>query len=221
MAPVKFQFSTAFGTEAEQHRMARERKRREELEAARAEGFAAGVEQGRNEMRQALEARIAATLDQLVLAARALFEQEARLQALLERDAARLAHAFASRLAPALMERFPMSEIEALLRQCMEGARREPRLVARVAPDLVDALGERLDSLKLESGFLGDVVVIGDESLGPQDCRIEWPDGGAERDLGRLERAIEQVLDRYLDTRMMDENAHENAHEDGTAPARP
>ncbi|RMF12341.1 MAG: hypothetical protein D6757_09845 [Alphaproteobacteria bacterium] len=198
MAPVKFQFSTAFGTEAEQQRMARERKRREELEAARSEGFAAGLEQGRTEMRQALEAQIAASLDRFCLAAKELFEQEAGLRRILERDAALLAHAFASRLAPALMERFPMSEVEALLRQCMEGARREARLVARVAPHLVEPLSERLDALKLESGFLGEVVMIGDETLSPQDCRIEWPDGGAERNIGRLERTIEDVLARYL-----------------------
>lgn len=198
MAPVKFQFSTAFGTEAEQQRMARERKRREELEAARSEGFVAGLEQGRTEMRQALEAQIAASLDRFCVAAKELFKQEEGLRHILERDAALLAHAFASRLAPALMERFPMSEVEALLRQCMEGARREARLVARVAPHLVEPLSERLDALKLESGFLGEVVMIGDESLSPQDCRIEWPDGGAERDIGRLQRVIEDVLARYL-----------------------
>ncbi len=199
MAPVKFQFTTAFDNDAERRRAEEERRRREELEAARAQGFAEGRAQGREEMRRALEAQMAAALDRLAGAAERLFADRVRLQTLLEKEAVLVAHRLASVLAKSLIARFPLAEIEALLAEAMAAARREPRLVARVPEALVEPLEQRLEKLKLENGFLGDVVLLGDETLGPADCRIEWPDGGAERNLAALEAEIAEIVARHLD----------------------
>ncbi len=201
MAPVKFQFTTAFDNDAERRRAEEERRRREELEAARAQGFAEGRAQGREEMRHALEAQIAAALDRLAGSAERLFADRAGLQALLEKESVLVAHRLASVLAKSLIARFPLAEIEALLAEAMAAARREPRLVARVPETLVEPLEQRLEKLRLENGFLGDVVLLGDETLGPADCRIEWPDGGAERDLAALEAEIAAIVSRHLDER--------------------
>lgn len=199
MAPVKFQFTTAFDNDAERRRAEEERKRREELEAARARGFAEGRAQGREEMRQALEAKMAAALDNLAGAAERLFAARAELQGRLEKEAAVVAHQLARVLARSLIARFPLAEIEALLKEAMAAARREPRLVARVPADLVEPLGARLDRLRMEAGFAGDVVLLGEETLAIGDCRIEWPDGGAERDLAALEAEIAEIVARHLD----------------------
>ncbi len=199
MAPVKFQFTTAFDNDAERRRAEEERRRREELEAARAQGFAEGRAQGREEMRHALEAQMAAALDRLAGTAERLFTDRAGLQTLLEKEAALVAHRLASVLAPNLIARFPLAEIEALLAEAMAATRREPRLVARVPEALVEPLEQRLEKLRLENGFLGDVVLLGDETLGPADCRIEWPDGGAERNLAALEAEIADIVARHLD----------------------
>ncbi len=199
MAPVKFQFTTAFDNDAERRRAEEERRRREELEAARAQGFAEGRAQGREEMRHALEAQMAAALDRLAATAERLFADRTGLQALLEKEAALVAHRLASVLAKSLIARFPLAEIEALLAEAMAAARREPRLVARVPEALVESLEQRLEKLRLENGFLGDVVLLGDETLGPADCRIEWPDGGAERNLAALEAEIAEIVARHLD----------------------
>ncbi len=55
-----------------------------------------------------------------------------------------------------------------------------------------------LDDLAAGCGYQGKLVLLADPSLDADDCRIEWADGGAERDTGsawrELEAAIEQLL---------------------------
>ena len=59
----------------------------------------------------------------------------------------------------------------------------------------LDALQERLTQLSASSGFEGRVVLIGDDAMGESDCRVEWADGGVEREAGRIWRAVEEALD--------------------------
>ena len=72
------------------------------------------------------------------------------------------------------------------------------RLVAYVPNDLLDPLNERVATISAARGFEGRVVLIGDPELADSDCRIEWADGGLERDTRRLWSDIEAALDRCL-----------------------
>ena len=61
-----------------------------------------------------------------------------------------------------------------------------------------DALQEKLGQMSASNGFEGRVVLIADDEMGESDCRVEWADGGVEREAGRIWRAIEEALNRYL-----------------------
>ncbi len=47
---------------------------------------------------------------------------------------------------------------------------------------------------QVEKAYEGKVVILGDADLGPSDCRIEWADGGIERDVRALWEEIDHVL---------------------------
>ena len=47
-------------------------------------------------------------------------------------------------------------------------------------------------------GFGGRLLLIADEGLGPGDCRLEWADGGIERQAQRTWVEIEQRIARSL-----------------------
>jgi flagellar assembly protein FliH len=85
-----------------------------------------------------------------------------------------------------------------VLGQCLESLKQEPRLVAYVHSARLDALQERLTQLSASAGFEGRVVLIGDDAMGQSDCRVEWADGGVEREAGRIWRTIEDALTRYV-----------------------
>lgn len=170
----------------------------EELQAAREAAFREGWEQGREQaLAEARGAAEAAGAQALTLLAERLKQALQRLDA--QREAATVevlgsAMAVLRKLFPLLGERHGLAEIEGLVRGCLERLHEEPRVVVRAPDALLDELRRRMDALKLEAAYEGRVVLLADEELGPSDARIEWADGGAERNGRRLWAEIEEIL---------------------------
>ena len=51
------------------------------------------------------------------------------------------------------------------------------------------------------SGFEGRLVVLGEPGIALGDCRIEWADGGVNRDTAAAEAAIGEAVARYVSAR--------------------
>ena len=49
--------------------------------------------------------------------------------------------------------------------------------------------------------FLFDVDFAAESDIAPGDCRIEWADGGLDRDRARAEAAIAEAVENYLAVR--------------------
>jgi flagellar assembly protein FliH len=166
-------------------------------EAARQKGEEAGIAKGRAEANSQQEKQIVSAIAGVSSALGALAKAQGRI-AEGAGHAIELSLAIARKLHPALAERGGLTEIEAILAECLETLKREKRLVVYVAPALLDAMMERLDRMTSAAGFEGRVVLIGDEAMTGSDCRVEWADGGVERDAMQTWREIEAALDRYL-----------------------
>ena len=196
----KFLFDNAFDgfTRGQKPAPPAERPTRTEAElaaacaAAMAQGQNAGLEQGRAEQ----AARLAQAVELIAGEMQGLGASQSQALAAMRQAAAQLALAIAARLAPALIARQPLVELEALIAECLAELTSEPRVVVRVAPMLVEGLGGRIDALQRTAAFPGEVIVLGDDAVAEGDCRVEWADGGAERDLGDTLRAIEERVSR-------------------------
>lgn len=172
----------------------------EDLAAARSEGYAAGHSAGTDEERAATSRMHALAAEQI---ASRLAEVDAGLQELSEtapRQAVAMALAVVRRILPDYVKREGTREIEALLRGCLRDLIDEPRLVLRVGEGAFDAVNEILTPLTTRAGFSGRVVLLADEDLGGSDCLIEWADGGAQRNLNRTWREIDETVTRILST---------------------
>jgi flagellar assembly protein FliH len=165
---------------------------------ARQQGDQAGYQRGVVDGQQRLEAQIAAALStisaQLTLAVRAATEAPVEIT----QAATDLAMAILRKMHPALSAKHGLDEVEGVLATCLEQLKSEPRLVAYVPNALLDPLNERVATISASRGFEGRIVLIGDPELADSDCRIEWADGGLERDTRRLWADIESALDRCL-----------------------
>lgn len=169
----------------------------DDLVNARREGQEAGFRMGLEQARRQQEAQVASTL---AGAAAALGDLGAAMQAGLEAikaDATQVALAVASRLAPALIERQPLTELSEMVADCLRQMPTEPRVVIRVADPLVEALEPQVVELGRAAGFAGQLVLIGEPEMLPGDARVEWADGGAERSLAALQADIAAAVDRY------------------------
>jgi len=171
-----------------------------ELAAARSEGFAAGRAEAAAQARASIDQAIAGSEAAIAQGLDGLLGAQQRAADDLQRSAVRAATAMVRKLFPALSRREGLGEIEAVVASVLEGLREEPRLVVRVSDDLLDPLKARLDALSQATGFAGRLVLLADEAVRTGDCRVEWADGGIERDCERLLRHIDAAALRVLAT---------------------
>ncbi len=196
--PVKYTFDQAFDGGAKNRYDVELEQIRVEAEQAKTVSLHQGIEQGRQQALDEIEEATRNTMNQMAQATHALFSQRNQLESNLKSEMVQLAYAIASKLSSSLVRSYPMAEVEAMIEDCMTIAHREPRLLVRVSEDMLDPINDRLEDMKASTGFPGDIVLIGEPELSPQDCKVEWPDGGSERKLSDIQKQIEDAVQRFV-----------------------
>lgn len=170
----------------------------EELNMARDGAFDEGRRSGYAEGLEAGGSMIAQSLDALVQALPGVVHSQNMANELILHDAVRLTMATLRRALPATAEANAFAEVAKVVADLVPHLLDEPRIIVRVAPVLVDTIRTRLEQIAQSTGFEGRMVVQEDARLNPGDCKVEWADGGAERDLVRMLAEMEEVVDRAL-----------------------
>lgn len=169
-----------------------------EVEDAKRTAFADGEEQGRARATEERESAIAGALTQIESELAKLAQTLDGAVTQVERQAIEAAVTLVRKLLPGLARERDLAEIEALIDTCLKSLVDEPRVVIRVPDALLDALKERVGPLAERSGYSGRLVLVVDRSLGDTDCRVEWADGGAERDTAHIWAEAEKALARFV-----------------------
>ncbi len=168
----------------------------EDMAEARQEGFNAGKDEGIREAAEATERQIADTLAAIGGRMTALFEAQEKAAEALHVNGIAVIQALARKVLPEMSARQGTGEIERLARSVLERLRTEPRIVFTVHDSLAERLGEQLPAQAASLGCTGGIEVIGDAAVAPGDCRIEWADGGAERNTAALMAEIGDIIER-------------------------
>ena len=171
---------------------------RTELEAAVAKAREEGRQFGLAEAAAAIDGRLAQAAETLTSSIASLAARDDELRREAETRAVELLRLVAAKAVPALVRKEPLADLEAMVIDCLREAADEPRIVLRVAPDLFEPMRRRLDAIAQGHGFAGKFVLLVDESIDPADGRLEWADGGAERNTARIAREIDAALSRAL-----------------------
>ncbi len=190
-------FDLSFDDELDIHR-APERKpvlmKPEQLDALKKEaydaGFAAGKPAGKEEQlaqQNAVLARIDQNVNNLIRNLDTIAQEQ-------EDQIRRMALAIAKKILPSFVAQNGLAEIETLVSDTIRQMGREPRLVVRVHEAEFDVLNEKIQAIAERRAFSGKIVVLADADIAAGDCRIEWADGGIERNTPATEKAIEQTL---------------------------
>jgi len=173
----------------------------DDIEAARLEGFQDGEQMGRNAAMAEIDAAAAGALQSV---AEQLAGGVGHLQAMIaeqERYSVEIGVLVARRLAERLIDQHPLAEIQGLVLNCLQELRQEPRLVLRTSERVADHLRQSIDDLARNCGFEGRVVLLPQDDLADQDCRVEWADGAAERNAGQTEQEINDAVARFMNLR--------------------
>lgn len=170
----------------------------EELQQACSEAFAAGKEEGLRDAMGQAERRIADALDMVGIRMTHLLEGLAEANQAAAASAVAVAAGITRKLLPEMARRGAVQEVSAVVGEAMERVIEEPRIVVRVDSQNHPVLDERLTALARAKGYEGRLVVVADAGLPAGDCRIEWGNGGAERDIAALWSEIDAVIERNL-----------------------
>ncbi len=199
--PQKFTFDVSFdhlGTPSARS-LAERRFTRNELEATRQAALAEGHAAGLAEAAQGAQSLSADALAKIAAGLAALLAAQDAATADTQRRALAAMQTIVAKLVPGLAAKDPLAEVEAFATKCLHEVIDEPRVVLRVAQEIYELLRERLDALADAAGYAGRIVLLADDAIAAGDARIEWADGGAERNLAGQCAELDALLDRRRD----------------------
>lgn len=165
-----------------------------ELDAAESRGFVAGQIEGTSQALERQEHQVALALGDIAGALPTLASQMAAAVAAVERQAAELVLLAAEKVLPALNAEVGRNEVALLLARAFEQALDEPKVAVRCDPALRDQLDGMVRVAAERAGFTGKVTLLGDAALAGGGCRVEWAEGGLERDPMALMQTIAAAL---------------------------
>ena len=163
---------------------------------ARSEGFEEGQKQALEEARESVEQATKAVLENLSTNIKTLLSAEAERDKQFEAETLQLTRAIFAKLFPAMLERENLSELDSFVTSIVRTQDKQAEINVFVMSKLVEPLSKLINNHPELGNFL--VYVKEDKKLGKGDCRIEWKNGGAIRDLTALTSQINELLNEQL-----------------------
>lgn len=157
-----------------------------DLDAATMGAQQRGFEEGLANATQSLEAQIVRLMESVGQRMNEMRDAEMLRARESQALAIDVAMGLVRKIMPELANQQSLEGISALVKQVMMDRFEEPRLIIRVHDSVLDSLSARLEKLAAQSGFRGQYALMADTALAPNDCRIEWSNGGVERSAARL-----------------------------------
>jgi flagellar assembly protein FliH len=201
-APAKFLFDVDFATGADRKPAHVGRaEHAEKLAEAEAGAHRKGYADGQADAKVEFDRRMANAMERI---AASLAEANDTLKAIetrLECEAVEVAVAVARKLSPALIAREPFAEISALASECFRELVTAPHIAVRVNDALYPVAREKLEEIVKAKSFQGRLVVLAEPDITVGDCRIEWADGGINRDVAAAGAVIDAAVTNYIGAR--------------------
>lgn len=166
----------------------------EDLEAARAAGYASG----RADAVARAEADAAAALAEATAAIRAALAALTALAHDHRTASAELALTAARKIAGAALDQFPEQPALAALDALARELESRPRLIVRAAPAGAERLEAVLSQAAEHAGFAGQLAVKADPALPRAAFVFDWGEGRAAYDPDKAADMVQQALDRAL-----------------------
>ncbi len=209
-APTKFLFDVDFARGAERKQTIAPAEHAQKVAEAEKAAHARGYAAAQTDAKVESDRRIAAALERI---AQGIAAGNAALQTIetrLESEAVEVAVAVGRKLAPALMAHEPFAEIAALASECFRQLVATPHIAVRVNDALYSVTQEKLGDIVRSRGFEGRLVVLAESDIALGDCRIEWADGGINRDTAAADAEIGKAVTGYLTARSSFANTQNN-----------
>lgn len=196
--PRKYLFDLAFDDGQNKKSDEREKPKptysQEQLDAEKQASFDQGMQAGQKSMMEDQQQYMNALLSQIdQRLSHVMTESFGEWQRLLT-QLQEIALVIMRKLMPSYVEKHGLGEVESIVEKVLNEVSREPRLVFRINEQMFDTISAKINAIAAQQAYAGKVVILGDPTIDISDCRIEWADGGIERNVQTLWQSIERVM---------------------------
>ena len=151
-------------------------------------------ERGFKTAQEGIENTTAALLENINNRLMTLIAASAQAEENAEQEAFALARAVVEKLVPSLTEENAAGIVKKFIGENFNNFKNEAKLSFYIHPDIISYAQETIAKLANSYDFEGKIALHKDASLGKADCRIEWENGGVERNSAELGKKIEDLL---------------------------
>lgn len=166
----------------------------DDLSSAQAVAMEQGRQKGLNEANNSREQKVAQLLQQISTQFATLFAAEQERESRYEEEVILLTLTALDKLFPTLNDTIGPLEMEQAVTRILQSAVDQSEITIRVHPDFTQDIEGLLAPFRAKDVNPPNFHIIGDETLGPGDCRLSWADGGAVRDAQALSQTIRNEL---------------------------
>ena len=170
----------------------------EDLNVAKQIALKQGIQECKAEVMSGIEREITSSLDTISVKLESLMQVHKKWTEAINKDTLRLAHAIMKKLAPQLTRNGELSEVERTIAHAFEFINKQPKVLIQISQHLKTPLQEKIDLITSRANFDGLVVLVVNEELAGEDCRIKWDSGELERSMSTTWDQIDKIVDRVI-----------------------
>jgi flagellar assembly protein FliH len=183
----------------------------EEVKAAERDGYKKGFLEGQTDGRKQaereqadIEVKLLAMLEHYTNSIAPLFAHYRDMALQLQENMPKVALAVARKVAgDALAENAHIVITDIAAKAC-ETMMNEPKLTITVRESMGDILEQKLQQIASRLPAATDIIIMRDPDMPAEDCRIEWKQGGMERNTGQMWQQLERVIGNLSATALRD-----------------
>ncbi|MBT4932992.1 MAG: hypothetical protein HOL66_09060 [Rhodospirillaceae bacterium] len=172
----------------------------EELELARQQAFEDGKQEVLAATEETLTKQISETLALIDQKLAVAFQAQEAANEVMGRSALSVAKGICAKMLPALAEKHAFDEVERVIEGVFAKLLEQPATTISVHSSLKDEIEQRIKELSTGKGYEGKIILNADDSMETNDCKVEWSNGGSERDSKSIWHDISEIIERNLGT---------------------
>jgi flagellar assembly protein FliH len=193
-------FGTSFDPEvmkAEQQKKAPPVFSEEEIAMAKEQSYSQGFVAGKEAAMKELQSQQNELLSHIQIIFERMADEVWKIATQKKQAAVDIALAIARKIVPDFVRKNGLQEITAAVETAVIDMINEPRMVLRIAESQFDDISREMNAMTARIGYAGKLILLADNTLSPNDCRLEWADGGMERSINMTWSDIERHLHRH------------------------
>ncbi|MEE2998965.1 MAG: FliH/SctL family protein [Pseudomonadota bacterium] len=165
-----------------------------DMAVSRQEGFDEGKKQGISETLTGIEKTSFDTLNAVLDELSIIHAGQKQANQEISNSATALALTIVRKIFPTLNEKTALDEVKSILLMVLGRLIDEPKIIIKVNPSSSNDLSAKLDQEYSSENSIVNFSIIADENVSQGNCKIEWSNGTAERNLDKLKHEIDDII---------------------------